>query len=397
MSDEIPQASTDRPSRWTSVNGSINHLSENEKTVLTLLRHEGPAPKSQVAKATGLSAQSASVIMRKLESDGLIERCAPMRGKVGQPSVPMRLSARGALFFGLKVGRRSSDLMLVDFTGRVLDTYRETYAYPKHEAILTFISEALDRLIARLTAADRGRIAGLGISIPNFLWEWGRQVGAPAYELHAWRDVDFRKEVAALVDFPVLLQNDASCACGAEVIFGQGGNRPDFLYFYVGHFIGGGVVLDYRLHTGPAGNSGAIGPLPVPTGTGEIRQLVDIASLYTLEAKLRAAGLDPMLLWAGTEDWSIPQHILDDWTEEAAFGIAYAIVASCSVLDFEQVVIDGWFATKVRDALIARIEAEMDKLNWAGLIRPGTAAGTIGPDARSLGAAGLPLLDGFHA
>ena len=88
-----------------------------------------------------------------------------------------------------------------------------------------------------------------------------------------------------------------------------------------------------------------------------------------------------MLLWAGTEEWNIPQNILDDWTEEAAFGIAYAIVASCSVLDFEREVIDGWFDTKVRDALIARIEAEMDKLNWAGLIRPGTAAETFGPDA----------------
>lgn len=374
-----------------------NALSRNEKLVLTLLRHEGAAPKAQVAKLTGLSAQSASVIMRKLEQSGLIERCEPVRGKVGQPSVPMRIAAQGALFFGLKVGRRSADLFLVDFLGRILESQRRTYAYPTPRTTLSFIAEAARTISARLPAARRDRIAGLGISMPGFLWEWGRQVGAPSHEMDAWRGLDFRAEVAALFDFPVLLQNDASCACGAEVIFGQGGNRPDFLYFYVGHFIGGGVVLDYRLHTGPTGNAGSIGPLPVPSGAGDIKQLVDIASLFTLEAKLQAAGLDPMLLWAGTEGWNIPPDILDTWIDEAAAGIAHTIVASCAVFDFEQVIIDGWFARDMRDALIAEIEKEMSKLNWAGLVRPVLTPGSIGPDARSLGAAGLPLLDGFHA
>ena len=50
--------------------------------------------------------------MRQLETDGLLLRGEPIRGKVGQPSVPMRLNPDGAYFFGLKVGRRSTELVL---------------------------------------------------------------------------------------------------------------------------------------------------------------------------------------------------------------------------------------------------------------------------------------------
>ena len=44
----------------------------NERLVLTILRREGALPKSTIARLTGLSAQTVSVIMRSLERDGLL-------------------------------------------------------------------------------------------------------------------------------------------------------------------------------------------------------------------------------------------------------------------------------------------------------------------------------------
>ena len=64
----------------------------NERLILTVLRSAGPKPKAEVARLLGLSPQTASVIMRNLEERGFIERCAPVRGKVGQPSIHMRLA-----------------------------------------------------------------------------------------------------------------------------------------------------------------------------------------------------------------------------------------------------------------------------------------------------------------
>ena len=76
----------------------------NERLVLSLIRKHGPMAKAAIARMTGLSAQTVSVIMRALEADGLLVKGEPVRGKVGQPSVPMGLRAQGAYFLGLKVG-----------------------------------------------------------------------------------------------------------------------------------------------------------------------------------------------------------------------------------------------------------------------------------------------------
>ena len=52
----------------------------------------------------------------------LVNAGVPVRWRIGQPSVPMALDADGAFFLGLKIGRRSADLMLVDFLGRAGDS-----------------------------------------------------------------------------------------------------------------------------------------------------------------------------------------------------------------------------------------------------------------------------------
>src|SRR6188768_380889 len=83
----------------------------NERLVLSLVRRHGSLAKSEIARMTGLSAQTVSVIMRHLEADHLLQRGEPQRGRVGQPLVPLSLDPEGAFFLGAKIGRRSLDLV----------------------------------------------------------------------------------------------------------------------------------------------------------------------------------------------------------------------------------------------------------------------------------------------
>ena len=105
----------------------------------------------------------------------------------------------------------------------------------------------------------RGRIGGLGIAMPFQLWNWVQYIDAPPGALDAWRDRDIAAELSALCDMPVTVQNDATAACGAELVFGTGERPQDFLYFYIGFFIGGGLVLNGRLFTGRTGQRGGRG------------------------------------------------------------------------------------------------------------------------------------------
>lgn len=99
----------------------------NERLVLSLIRRQGAVPKADIARQTGLSPQTISIIANQLTGDGLLRRGDPQRGRIGQPSVPYSLAPDGALAFGLKVGRRSVDLYLINFVGEILHALHEVY------------------------------------------------------------------------------------------------------------------------------------------------------------------------------------------------------------------------------------------------------------------------------
>jgi predicted NBD/HSP70 family sugar kinase len=333
--------------------------------------------------------------MRELEAEGLLLKQAPQRGKVGQPSVPMALDPEGAFFLGLKIGRRSSEVVLIDFLGTVRAMLQNSYRYPTPRETTAFALRAVGALRSGLTPAQDSRIAGIGIAMPFELWNWADSVGAPREVMNEWRDRDIRADLQAELPFPVYLQNDATSACGAELVLGHTGGLRDFLYFYIGAFAGGGVVLNGRLYGGPTGNAGALGSMPVPGPGGRAVQLIDIASIATLERALNAQGVDGSYLWTSPSDWGEVGPALDDWLEQAGEALAYAIVAGSSVIDFEAAVIDGWMPVAVRTRLVASVDRALGRIDVEGIRVPKVREGTVGIHARALGGASLALSERF--
>lgn len=367
----------------------------NERLVLSLVRQHGSLAKTEIARVTGLSAQTISVIMRGLEEDGLLVRGEPVRGKVGQPSIPMSLNPDGAYFLGLKLGRRSADLVLIDFLGRPRSMLHHPYPYPRPDETIGFVRKGIGEMRSRLSAEQERRIGGLGIAIPFELWNWADAAGAPRDVMDAWRKTDIRAELAAEVPFPVYLQNDATAACNAELVFGRTGNISDFIYYYIGAFAGGGVAINRAVFSGQTGNAGALGSMPVPGPAGKPVQLIDIASIAVLERALNASGRDAAHLWTSPEDWGDLGEPLDKWIAAAAGALAYATLAASSVIDFEAAVVDGWMPLDVRARLVKSIGEKIGKLDAEGLRIPEIREGTVGHHARALGGASLPLSERF--
>jgi predicted NBD/HSP70 family sugar kinase len=369
----------------------------NERLLLSLVRRFGPLSKIEVAKLTGLSVQSTSAIMNRLQTDGLLKREAPLRGRVGQPTIPMSLDAEGAFSFGLKIGRRSCDLVLTDFRGAIRQRARRAYAYPTPTMILDFVRTSVPALSSSLSAPQKQRIAGLGVAAPFQLWNWEAEIGAPAGSMNAWRRFDAESEIAAVCPYPTTLCNDATAACAAEFFFGRCWRYRDFLYVYVGEFLGGGLVLDGALRPGRTGNAAALGSMPMMPKTigGAAPQLIACASIYQLERRLEAARIDASSIWATPDSWGELGSSLDEWIEEAASALAYASVAAISVIDVEAIVIDGEMPAMVRERLTVRTGEIFVGLDRRGLSDTEIVAGGIGADARAIGGAALPLIRNF--
>lgn len=372
----------------------------NERAVLSLIRRHGVMAKADIARRTGLSPQTASVIMRVLEGEELVLRDEPRRGRVGQPSIPMRLNPDGAFSLGLKIGRRSVELVLMDFVGAIRARRRRTYALPKLGEIRTFVSGATAEVARALDDRGRGRIAGLGVAMPSQIWDWAEEIGAPSGEMDEWRGIDIASELLDLTGHFVHVANDATAACAAEHVFGAT-QSADYLYFFVGAFIGGGIVIDGDLVAGRTGNAGALGSMPVPLPDmgdgrpGGYDQLINSASIHVLEKMMRAAGRDPAGLWEGDADWADLGPLLERWLVAAAHGLAHAIVAAISVYDFECAVIDGSFPEEVRDRLVRATREALTAIRREGLSPIDVRSGTIGASAREVGAASLPFFARF--
>lgn len=379
-------------SRGTNQSGARLY---NERLALSLIRKHGNLPKAEIARQTGLSAQTVSVIVRQLEADGLLTRKKPQKGKVGQPSVPFSLNPDGAYSIGLKVGRRSGDLVLLDLSGKVRQTIHQPYHFPAPREILDFVATGVQALMSGLTAKQRLRISGLGIAAPFELWNWEEEVRAPHEVLDAWRNFDLEGEFGRLFDWPVHFCNDATAACAAELLFGGGREHRDFAYFYIGYFVGGGLVMNGSLIHGRGGNAGAFGSFPVSSPAGGHQQLLRIASLHSLEQALERGGVGPAILWQSGGNWRDMEPTLSRWIDMAATGLAQASAGVACVFEPAAIVIDGAIPADVRARLTAAVRSALTSMNLQGITPFKVAEGTIGVDARAMGAASLPLFANF--
>ncbi len=389
---DLPNIASDTSAEPSGAANQQRARAYNERLVLSLVRRHGGLSKAAIAKRSGLSAQAVSVIIKSLEKDKLLVRGEPVRGKVGQPSIPLSLNPDGVYLIGLKIGRRSAHVVLLDFVGCELASLQTHYDYPTPKTVLMFSKRAIKKIKASLTKQQQRRIAGVGVSTPFELWNWAEKIQAPAQEMLVWKAFDFKKEFSSFCDFPVFIENDATAACAAELVFGHGGELADFIYFFIGTFIGGGIVLNHAVFRGRSGNAAAVGSMPVVDSNGVATQLIDHASVLALEERLVAADLDATSLYQSPNDWSDLGKNLDEWINNTSKHLALAIASSCAVIDFTAVILDGAIPTDVRAQLLDATKQQLIKLNPKGIRMPDIYEGQVGAGARAIGGACQPLI-----
>lgn len=368
----------------------------NERVVLQALRMHGALPKAELARVTGLTAQTIGLITTRLEEDGLLLRHDPLRGRIGQPSIPLTLDPDGAYAIGVKIGRRSTDALLVDFNGKVRKRLSLSYGFPDAAELLPAVSQQL-RTLRRSLGARSSRLVGVGVAAPFQMGGWHRMLGLSSQQSEQWNSIDLAARVQAMIDVPVSFARDTAAACVAELLLGRGRDIKSYLYLFVDTFVGGGLVLHSQPHFGVRGNAGAVASLPMnlaqPGAVPE--QLVRHASLWDLEQQYQKHGLDPSAAYdARSLDAPYRDHT-GPWIRSAANALAHCIVSGTAVVDVDAVVMDGSLAPAALESLLAQTAQALDTYNWEGLWRPALHPGSIGSDARALGGALLPLHANF--
>jgi predicted NBD/HSP70 family sugar kinase len=347
----------------------------NERLVLSTIRRLDGASKAELARITGLSPQAALRIVEDLQADGLLVVAGRRTGGMGQPSTIYKINGENGYTIGVEIGRNRLTCVLLNFDGVVLATQSRAMAFPDRSVVIDEVAEFARTQLAALKPEQRDAFLGVGIAMPWFIGAWREEIGVSAAQAREWSGEGVEHAFRSSLNCPVFFENDGNAAALAELLCGVGLGVENYLYFHIGAFVGGGLVIGGQIHQGRHGNAAALASMPVPGENGQ-DFLLHRASLYSLEAAL-GVGND--------------EAARETWLATCAEALAFVVLSTNSLLDLDAIVLSGALDAGMLEALADRVGAYIAATAPIDFFKPQLLIGALREAAPAVGAGLLPL------
>jgi glucokinase len=161
-----------------------------------------------------------------------------------------------SLTIGIDIGGTKVLGGVVDEDGKILATHREATPKEGGVALTTTIAN-----VAKVLLQDHDAIA-MGVSAAGFVSS-DRETMLATPNISGWNGVNLKNELGKLIDLPIVIENDANAAAWGEAVFGAGVGEAQMMMITVGTGIGGGAVIEGKLHRGAYGIAAEFGHLRV--------------------------------------------------------------------------------------------------------------------------------------
>ena len=244
----------------------------NRGRLVEVLRRQGPLPRVELARSTGLSFPAISAITSKLMAEDLLceavtdaatswpddtdeEDADGLNGRRrGRPAVLLTLNPEFGRIIAVSLRMNLIETLIADFSGAALAqsrlelTTRGLDAGGLCDLVIAQIEAMLDA-----TATPRHRLLGIGIALQGIVdADTGRHLWSPALSI---TDVDLATPVREAFGVEVVMANDAVAVAlalvAAEPALAQGLTAT----LMVGHGIGMGIVVDGEARWGAGAGS----------------------------------------------------------------------------------------------------------------------------------------------
>jgi predicted NBD/HSP70 family sugar kinase len=340
--------------------------SYNINVVLSAVQASEGISRVEIAKQTGLTAQTVSVIVRRLIQQGIVEEGGSLPSTGGKPRKTLRINPAAAYAVGIHFDPLGVSMVVVDMTGQELAHSRqEIRPGLDPEALIAQAAQAALALLADL-GIPRERVLGVGAACPGPIDQsQGLVISPPRRD--RWTEVPIKRLLEQHIGFDVIIDNDANAAAIGERWSGHGRNASDFAFLYMGTGIGGGIFLSNHIYRGVSLNAGEFGHMVVePNGTpcycgnrGCLESMCSPAAIVKdVQAEL-ALGQASKLALLYQEDPALVDHtaicraaveydiVARRVIDRVAEYLADSAVMIANALDVELIVIGGRATTNV--------------------------------------------------
>lgn len=313
-----------------------------------VFRNPGSETRAGIARATGLTAATASSLVAELIDLQLIVDGEQAASTGGKRATTLSIAAEHHVILVLVIRPTDARIALVALDGSEVETRRVAFSDESRD-------QMLDDAVADIAAEYSGRLLVAGVQLP------GTTDGRRVFESVqlGWTDVPLADRFEAVLGIPVLLVNDVDAEAIAEAAR-EDESSGYRLFIHIGTGIGAAVTLDGELAPGPRDRAGEIGHVQVEFGddarTCRCGRRGCLESASSMTAMLGDEFDDAM------DDETIAALAAsadDEHLAEAARALARTIKLIAAVLDAAEVVIGGP-ARALGERFLPLVQAEVD-------------------------------------
>jgi len=299
---------------------------------------------------------------------------------------------------GVDLGGTKCQAALADLSGSILhEIRRPTHGDDEPYPTLIRAIEDLQAEARRLGLP----VLSVAVGVPAILDSTsGMAVSGPNVQ---WQQFAIVPKLAADVHVPVIVENDVNLAALAHAWRGDGRRVGDFVTISIGTGIGAAVVANGRLVKGRRNGAGEIGYLtlsaerlrfPLARGVGDFEErasgpgiaqrALELLASTDGASLLRGSDVTPASVFEAAQAGdALATRVIDETLDD----VALALIAVCSLLDPEIIILDGSVGRSLRpylDLLAGRISTRL----WA---TPRLTISSLGSDSTVIGAIAAAL------
>lgn len=237
-------------------------FSEKEKRnieILEILRKQGPISRPDISQEMGINIVSISNYIDGFIKGNLVYEKELDTSEGGRRPVLLDLNARAGYAIGVGLNLMNMVGLLVDLKGNIIT--KTQIARP--QAQVTEVSECLLEIVREILRRSKGyveNIKGIGIGIAGLINKKDGSIHWPQkmdhYYTYASVDLPLKGLIEREFNLPVLIENDATCACFGEHWVSLEEGYKNVLYMFSG--VGAGMMINGELYRGSQGYAGEV-------------------------------------------------------------------------------------------------------------------------------------------